>query len=430
MTTTAPGTEDPVSEGTCRRFLFVGNAPYRNRGCEAIVRGTMEILSSTFGPDLRVQSGVMASPETVAAQGAAETDRRVESFSVSQTGPRGSRKWWLSQANSRLGTGFQHHVHDLDGHLEGVSAALEIGGDNYSLDYAGPLPYVAVDRYLQQREIPVVLWGASVGPFDRDEKLAPRMFEHLRRLDGIFVREPRTLRYLQGHGVEQNVRMVADPAFAMTPAAPEESTRALVREGAVGINLSPLLARFGGASDLEAWRKRAGDLVIAVAERVRRPILLVPHVGAPNPADDDFAFLRGVRELVLDRVKVPVDIVPDGLGAAQSKWLIGRCSAFAGARTHATIAALSSCVPTLSLSYSVKALGINEDLFGHVEFCLPANALDPDSFVDGIARILREETSIRDHLRQEVPKARERAMRAGPLLRDLLKATNGNLAGR
>lgn len=49
---------------------------------------------------------------------------------------------------------------------------------------------------------------------------------------------------------------------------------------------------------------------------------------------------------------------------------------FIGARTHATIAAYSSCVPTLVVGYSIKARGIAKDLFGTDEgYVLPVQAL-------------------------------------------------------
>ena len=43
---------------------------------------------------------------------------------------------------------------------------------------------------------------------------------------------------------------------------------------------------------------------------------------------------------------------------------IARMRLFVGARTHATIAAYSSAVPTLTIGYSVKARGIARDLYG------------------------------------------------------------------
>ena len=46
------------------------------------------------------------------------------------------------------------------------------------------------------------------------------------------------------------------------------------------------------------------------------------------------------------------------------KGFIARCRFFVGARTHATIAAYSSCIPTFSVGYSIKAKGIAQDIFG------------------------------------------------------------------
>ncbi|MDO5124498.1 MAG: polysaccharide pyruvyl transferase family protein, partial [Eubacteriales bacterium] len=49
------------------------------------------------------------------------------------------------------------------------------------------------------------------------------------------------------------------------------------------------------------------------------------------------------------------------------KGYISRCRFFVGARTHATIAAYSTCVPTLVVGYSIKSKGIAKDLFGTFE---------------------------------------------------------------
>ncbi|MFR4670990.1 MAG: hypothetical protein ACLT69_14285 [Intestinibacter bartlettii] len=53
------------------------------------------------------------------------------------------------------------------------------------------------------------------------------------------------------------------------------------------------------------------------------------------------------------------------------KGYISRCRLYR-ARTHATIAAYSTCVPTLVIGYSVKAKGIAKDIFGTYEnYVLP-----------------------------------------------------------
>jgi colanic acid/amylovoran biosynthesis protein len=100
------------------------------------------------------------------------------------------------------------------------------------------------------------------------------------------------------------------------------------------------------------------------------------------------------------------------------KWVIGKCLAFAGARTHSTIAALSSHVPTLSLSYSIKAIGINKDIFGHQDFCHPVRTINPAQFADIMERIVTDGAAIRAHLDVRIPEVQARARVAGHILRD------------
>src|SRR4051812_11314720 len=114
-------------------FLFVGNGPYRNRGCEAIVRGTLEILRHEFGPSVQASSGVYAAADIVRAQQAGEIDDAIRSFTADGMRPRWSRVWWEIQANKRLGTHFKAQHRPLAQELCGARAALQIGGDNYSI---------------------------------------------------------------------------------------------------------------------------------------------------------------------------------------------------------------------------------------------------------------------------------------------------------
>jgi colanic acid/amylovoran biosynthesis protein len=73
--------------------LLVGNGSYQNRGCEAIVRGTMEILRREFGSEIRAQAGVYADASIVREQSAREADAAVSSFCLDGMGPRWSRVW-------------------------------------------------------------------------------------------------------------------------------------------------------------------------------------------------------------------------------------------------------------------------------------------------------------------------------------------------
>jgi polysaccharide pyruvyl transferase WcaK-like protein len=409
-------------------FLLVSVGSYRNRGCEAIVRGTMEILRQQFGPEVRARAGVVGSREVVRSQSASEIDPAVNSFALSPPpgGPRWSLGWFEAQANQRLGTAFYPHLKDLKEQVQSAPVALEVGGDNYSLDYGKPVYYLAMDRYLQSREVPVMLWGASVGPFHADPVFARRMFDHLRSLSAIFVRENNSFDYLRANGVSDNVHLMADPAFVMKPVEPPaERIGFTLPEGAIGINLSPMIAFYRGRHpaevDLKEWLAFCVGLVKSVAT-LQRPILLIPHVGSPDPGNDDFNLLRPLCKAVESTVPVPVQVLPRGLNAAECKWIIARCAVFAGARTHSTIAALSSHVPTLSIGYSLKSKGINRDVYGHLDHCLHVSELTSENFTEHLRVLLATESAIRAHLQSRIPELQMRAMRAGAMLRKITAA--------
>jgi polysaccharide pyruvyl transferase WcaK-like protein len=408
------------------QFLFVGNGSYQNRGCEAIVRGTMEILRHEFGEPLQVSAGVFAEQVEIQKQNFHEIDPAISSRSISGVGPRLSLKWWAAQANKRLRARFEPQHWGIKSLTQNAIAALEVGGDNYSLDYGRPENFMALDKFLQAQGLPVVLWGASVGPFDKDLEFAPRIFDHLRSLSAIFVRETASLEYLRSNGVSDNVHLVADPAFVMKPVEPPISKFSFpLHQGTIGINLSPLVARFRdsnkSASALTKWLESCINLVKSAAA-LKHPILLIPHVGSADPDNDDFNFLESVCNAVANEVKVPVNVIPRGLSAAELKWIIARCEIFAGARTHATIAALSSGIPTLSIGYSLKARGLNQDIFGNLNYCIPVSELNSDNFTEKIHEMLNMQESIRMHLNSCIPQLKIKSLSAGPLLRKVLES--------
>ena len=97
------------------------------------------------------------------------------------------------------------------------------------------------------------------------------------------------------------------------------------------------------------------------------------------------------------------------------KHLISQCRFFIGARTHATIAAYSSCVPTLVCGYSVKAKGIATDLFGTYDnYVVPVQKIDDEkALVSSFKWIAENEEQIRHRLVQIMPEYIQRAWQAG-----------------
>jgi polysaccharide pyruvyl transferase WcaK-like protein len=105
------------------------------------------------------------------------------------------------------------------------------------------------------------------------------------------------------------------------------------------------------------------------------------------------------------------------------KGFISRCRFFVGARTHATIAAYSTCVPTLVVGYSVKARGIAKDIFGSEEnMVIPVQSLEhEDDLVNAFKYIQENEESIRKHLQDFMPSYIEKAWQAGEEVKKLIE---------
>lgn len=418
---------------THTKLFFVGNGSYQNRGCEAIVRGTMEILRRRISPELQIDAGSYGDPGTIQSQAEREIDPAIKNFRLTSSAPRWSRHWFESQANHRIGTTFAAHHAGLKSRAKDRQFALEIGGDNYSLDYGIPRHLLAMDNFLQSHGVPVVVWGASIGPFNREPAFEQEMFSHLQKLKAVFVRESLTYKYLTENGVTDNVHLVADPAFIMDPVEPAKQKLGFeIPDGCIGLNFSPLVGKSFLKSPKQVWELTVDDLtpwfdfcvkcVMELSASTARPILLVPHVGSTLPGIDDFNFLNRICEAVALRSAHPVLCIGDNLNAAESKWVISRCAVFAGARTHATIAGLSTHVPTLSFGYSVKAKGINHDIYGNQDQCLDVNNIGISQVVATIQKLIDRESELRTFLKLKMPEVRSAALSSGETLKNLLYA--------
>jgi len=115
-----------------------------------------------------------------------------------------------------------------------------------------------------------------------------------------------------------------------------------------------------------------------------------------------------------------ITLIPPIYNAAEIKWIISRMTRFAGARTHSTIAALSSSVPTLSFAYSIKAKGIKRDIFGHTDYCVDANVLDAKAVAGRVTSMLDDSAAIRNDLAVKIPVLQRAALSAGAGLKHLI----------
>ncbi len=264
---------------------------------------------------------------------------------------------------------------------EGIKPlAVSIGGDNYCYpEMVGDL--ILAHSVFRKKGFETVLWGCSIEPESlRDEAL----LQDLKSYSAIYARESITYNALLDAGIDRDrLFLRKDPAFELNCDG-KAADKELGDGDYVGINLSPMV--LDRARDPNAVRDNYRGFIRHILDTSDKKILLIPHVVWDN--NDDRRPLSEFYNEFKDtgRVKLVGDAPAEVL-----KGYIARCVFFVGARTHSTIAAYSSGVPTLVIGYSVKSRGIATDLFGTCEnYVLPVQEIsDRDSLIKDYEWIMK-----------------------------------------
>lgn len=355
-----------------------------NHGCEAIVRSTLGIL----GRDAVLNTSNIASDRVYGLERIVTL--REDNFVPL---PRRSFRYLLFAIHHKLtGSDYLYTRFAHDAFFSGIQkgdVCLSIGGDNYC--YKGTDILAHYNKILKKKGAKTVLWGCSVEPeLTKD----PAIAKDLARYDLITARE--SISYEALKSVNPNTVFVADPAFTL-----ERQDLPLPQGWAegkmVGINASPLILSSGnGALVMEAYQ----NLIRRILDTTDLNVVLIPHVTLST--SDDRQALVPLYHKFRDTGRV---ILLDDYNCMELKGFVARCRMFIGARTHATIAAYSSCVPTLVLGYSVKSKGIAKDIFGTDQnYVLPVQSVSSDEMLaNGFDWLLDHEKDIRRHLQEIMP---------------------------
>lgn len=227
---------------------------------------------------------------------------------------------------------------------------------------------------------PLILSPQTVGPFSRQPHSSMAAWA-CRKARLVFVRDPLSLAVVKKLAPTARVTLAVDVAFAMPFERPVRVDGGPVR---VGINVSGLLMSGGykGDNDFKLgfdYTALTRALIAAFGAMPGVSVVLVPHVIAPNmPRDDDAAACDA-----LQREFPHVERVANFASPIAAKSFISGLDFFVGARMHATIAAYSSGVPVVPISYSRKF----EGLFGNLNYPWLVNARGTDT-KDAIAFVL------------------------------------------
>ena len=375
-----------------KEIIMYAHGSAYNHGCEAIVRSTVDLLSLEKEKTILFSNNIQGDLDC-------KLDDIVKVEPINET---------PVEHNSSLGIIYRACSHLYSDHEKMYyrffgkkrfeymynkgEVALSIGGDNYC--YPDQIEILGTRNYwLNKKGTKTILWGATLS----ERFMTPNVIEDLNRYSLICVRERDSLELLKKYYVKTEIVLSPDPAFALKPEETEWENR---NKHIIGINISPFVFN---CSENDIGLKNYITLINWILAETDFDIALIPHVVFPNKYNNDVLLASKLKESFSDEPRVFV--ISDGYNCCQLKSLISKCKIFVGARTHATIAAYSTGVPTLVVGYSEKSIGIAKDLFGLAEgyVCSVQNMKKETQLLNDFKHLLNNEQNIRSFLKDRIP---------------------------
>lgn len=412
-----------ISNDPASVALFGASPDTANMGVSALYRSFLQAMCERL-PQLRpivFDNGLGLRQESFPVG-----DRQV---AVRHFGARGGRRYHRPEniqtmaalSNFPFGASFNRGLQLIDS----CNAVMDVsGGDSFS-DIYGPdrfrnivLPKIIAAR----RGRRLLLLPQTYGPF-KNPACRAQAREAVLGAKQAWSRDLRShdiLKDLLGADFDPKIhRTGVDMAFGLAQLAPPQPVIDALsdwldsRTPMVGLNVSGMVwgndgssaASFGFKADYRELLRRLLEWILDTSDV---NILLVPHVfGLDGDTKTDSAASAELKALLPARHAPRVRIAPDLPNEQQLKWLIARTQWFAGTRMHATIAGMSSAVPTASISYSDKARGVFETCGQGAQIVDP-RVSDTDECVARLQQLFSSRDADRPALTQAVAGVKQR----------------------
>ena len=408
-------------------ILITGHTGFHNKGCQALIYTTTQILKGTF-PDasFTVFSWEPEYDEQHFDNDSIECRFHEHRFQVGEFSPR-NRFWFF--LNYYLGVSTDHILWVKPSFYDAIRTCdlLVVSGGDVLADYGDEsikhcfFP-IAVAIALKK---PVYIFAQSISQYKSEEMLRFARF-YLNKVSLITVRERLSLEYLKNIGIKAPLHLTADPAFTLRPCSDSRLKEIVQAEHLpdanspiIGISVSETATRWSESSH-EDFAKIMAEVCDQLINKYKAKIVFVPHVGYPNdPANDDRLAGKAVRSLMINRQDV--FLIEGDYSCEELKAVIGKCALFIGARTHATIAAASMLVPTIAIAYSIKAFGIMEDILDKQKCVCDLTNLSRQDLLSKAEYLIANSENVVKEMRKRLEKIREQSMRNGELAKEIIK---------
>jgi len=267
--------------------------------------------------------------------------------------------------------------------LKGCDALIQMSAICYTGPPSGPGTFLSMigssrvqDFFISKLACrPMFAWTQSYGPF------STKYVRFFARLD---LRRQKLI-FCRGNDCRDEVRKLLPEADAMSfpdvavtlsfdkewGAAYLSEKNSVTRPIA---SLSPSAVLYSRARAINGENQHITQLlaVVRVLVNMGYSVLLVPHTNRPAQPDPNVCDLA-VSRLVASEISNPnVMIVDENLSPNELKSIISNVEFHVGARYHSVVAALSSCVPSVSMSWHPKYRDLMRS-YGMDEYVLDEN---------------------------------------------------------
>jgi colanic acid/amylovoran biosynthesis protein len=281
----------------------------------------------------------------------------------------------------------------------------------------------------------VVVCPASIGPFKN--KLMKRLVKRiLSKTDLVIAREETTLNFLNEVGIPKNkIYFAADLAF-LFESAPKDRAREILISLNIEQGSRPLI---GVAPSSEIFRYCFPDITDAngkydeyvrlmaeatdfLVEKFNADIVLIPHFVFPDEfIKNDKIASQDIYNQVKN--KEHVKLLIDEYRADEVKSVITLCDMVISCRMHAAIAATSSAVPTVALSFGHKFHSVLGKMLGQ-DRCIVKTDNNYPTVLANLKQTVTytwdNRTSIREDLSQRRIIVKDKALSSFYKIRDLI----------
>nr|WP_297765380.1 polysaccharide pyruvyl transferase family protein [uncultured Butyrivibrio sp.] len=364
------------------KIVITNDSIMYNRGSEAVIRGVTYICRFWY-PDSEIV--IVTGKEGEILKNIEEADLVVPKFDSV-----GGFSYLLNQT--------------ID-----ADVVLVTGADNYDYGFDNYHMIKINDAIFANTHARTILYDCSLNK----DNLTDVIYNDMNRFSYITTRESITNKVFNEKFGEERVKYFPDPAFVL-PTRKCALPFGFKEGNTIGINISNLIMgkRVGISEEIVLSNYRR--VIDYILDNTNYNILLIQHIFNNGYDLEAIQKIYGFFDSC-NRVSI---LQSELLNAMEVKYIISKLSFLITARTHASIAAYSTNVPTLVVGYSVKSLGIAYDIFGESDrYVIPIRSMkNENDLLDKFIFFLDHGDEVKEHLRNTMPDYKIRALMFGSVI--------------